>query len=757
MEEILQSVARAADPTAELDERNEAFSYLVKRYWNMALGCALGILSDPASSEDAVQEAFISAWRNIHSLRTPEAFPAWLRRIVVWQCYYIRRSSPPKAQPIDELLDQLPNNIDVSSSYERRDLFDRVWDITTRLSKPHREILTLHYLEEYSTREISGFLDISEGAVRKRLHDARKRTRKAFDQLFGETLRDRLVHDPPPEGVGQMNQHIDDKPYRRSPEEVIERMIRPVNCEATEEGRILWEMYCAAIRNDVETLETLLSEDRNRASFEFWYTAPIYFAVREGNLAATKVLWKAHPDPEVTDLIQTADDRGFTEISDYLRDQIGIRAAQSDLRLHEAVEEGDAEVAIDLLRDNPELAHQRDPEGQTPLHYAAANDIPELVEPLIEAGAEVDAVDYKGFRPIHRTWWRSTLWQPAKGSPEVREKLSNAGAEDSITLAVAREDVDAVRAFLDRDSDLANDGDTLQKRPISVAAQNGNHEIARLLLDHGADPKLPETRANPFGSALMYASVQNDLQMAEWLLEAGADPNGNIDSSGTPTIRANTDEMRGLLYGYGGNAQSIWGYLQRGNLEIAAVILRYSQDPFADDDKEYLRTPYTAIISGCSRAINNGDDPSVFHTLLRLFLKRKYPMPEVLTSCKAYLYMVPEMTAQLLENGLDPNLPDWQRRTPLHNLAGGRRGYEEEQIERFLKHGADINAIEEDALSTPLGTAAGSGSLAHVKLLTERGADPNLSGAPWSTPLAWAQRRGHTEISDFLKQHGANA
>ena len=214
--------------------------------------------------------------------------------------------------------------------------------------------------------------------------------------------------------------------------------------------------------------------------------------------------------------------------------------------------------------------------------------------------------------------------------------------------------------------------------------------------------------------------------------------------------------MRGLLYGYRGKAKGAWGYLQNGDLETTAAVLRYIDDPFSQDDAEYLKTPCTAIISGCRRCITNDKPTEVYYILLRLFLQRKYPMPKVLTACKGYLYHVPAMTSQLLEHSLDPNLPDWQRRTPLHNFAGGNRGYEEGLILRFLSHGADINAIEEGALSTPLGIAARSGNLAHLRLLLEKGADPNRSGAPWSSPLVWAQRCGHTDVADLLKQHGAS-
>ena len=39
-------------------------------------------------ADDAVQETFLAAWRNIAKLREPAKLPGWLRRIVLWQCHY---------------------------------------------------------------------------------------------------------------------------------------------------------------------------------------------------------------------------------------------------------------------------------------------------------------------------------------------------------------------------------------------------------------------------------------------------------------------------------------------------------------------------------------------------------------------------------------------------------------------------------------------------------------------------------------------
>lgn len=78
-------------------------------------------------------------------------------------------------------------------------------------------------------------------------------------------------------------------------------------------------------------------------------------------------------------------------------------------------------------------------------------------------------------------------------------------------------------------------------------------------------------------------------------------------------------------------------------------------------------------------------------------------------------------------------------------------------IEALLGYGADIEAIDEEDRSTPLGIAAREGDRTQVELLLDRGADPNGAGALWSTPLQWAQRRGHDEIEALLRDGGAIA
>jgi len=313
--------------------------------------------------------------------------------------------------------------------------------------------------------------------------------------------------------------------------------------------------------------------------------------------------------------------------------------------------------------------------------------------------------------------------------------------------------MEALRRFVRADPAAVNDGEVLQKRPLSAAVEGRHKEIVRYLLAEGADPSMPEGRCCPHGSSLMSAALGDDLEVARWLLEAGADPNGHIDSSGTPANRAQTDAMRGLLYGYGGKANSAWGYAQQGDLETLAAILRYCDDPFSDEDAEYEMTPYTAIVSGYDRNVRNEVDTEAHEAMLEMFLQRSYPMPKVLTACKSYLYSTPHMTRRLLEHVLDPNLNDWQRRTPLHDFSkGGRYFYQQaEKIRMFLEFGADIDAIDEEDRSTPLGIAAREGNKEIVELLLELGANPDGAGAEWARPVAWAERRGYAEVVKVLR------
>ena len=68
----------------------------------MAFACAFSALGDFQLAEDAAQEAFISAWQRLNQLREPEAFPGWLRRIVLTACNRLTRAQRMSLTTLDE-------------------------------------------------------------------------------------------------------------------------------------------------------------------------------------------------------------------------------------------------------------------------------------------------------------------------------------------------------------------------------------------------------------------------------------------------------------------------------------------------------------------------------------------------------------------------------------------------------------------------------------------------------------------------------
>jgi ankyrin repeat protein len=102
-----------------------------------------------------------------------------------------------------------------------------------------------------------------------------------------------------------------------------------------------------------------------------------------------------------------------------------------------------------------------------------------------------------------------------------------------------------------------------------------------------------------------------------------------------------------------------------------------------------------------------------------------------------------------MECGWNPNSRNWVGTALMHRCAKKGRI---EIASVALEFGADINIIETEYSSTPLGWAAREGKTDMVKWLLEKGANPNLpADEPWALPIAWATRRGHTEIIEMLK------
>jgi RNA polymerase sigma factor (sigma-70 family) len=156
-----------------------AFVEIVARHQAMVCGIALGILGDFAASEDAGQEAFLTAWRKFHDLREPERLRGWLgqiaRNAALGQLR--RRRGHETLDTGLAVTDESPTPDEAAATDEEAAM---VRETLARLPEAQRLPLILYYREGQSVRAVAEALGISEDAAKQRLARGR------------ELLRDRM-------------------------------------------------------------------------------------------------------------------------------------------------------------------------------------------------------------------------------------------------------------------------------------------------------------------------------------------------------------------------------------------------------------------------------------------------------------------------------------------------------------------------------------------------------------------------------------
>lgn len=173
----------------------DAFNELVLAYQDRVYNLAYRILGDPASAEDATQEAFISAYRHLPTFRGG-SFLSWLMRTVVNRCYdeLRRRQRRPTVSwesfgDMDEeanpfLVNGHPTPEEAAQQAELTDLLQRA---ITSLPPDQRVVLVLSDVEGLDYAAIAEAVGIPLGTVKSRLARARARLRD-FLQARGELL-----------------------------------------------------------------------------------------------------------------------------------------------------------------------------------------------------------------------------------------------------------------------------------------------------------------------------------------------------------------------------------------------------------------------------------------------------------------------------------------------------------------------------------------------------------------------------------------
>lgn len=157
----------------------DAFDALVAATIARLDGAARLILHDHGRAEDAVQDAYAKAWRDLPGLRDPDRFDSWLRRLVINSCYdELRRQKSRPIQVHADGVDQL-TTADSQEALGDRDAIERA---VRGLDIDLRTVVVLFYYLDLPLPEVAQAAGIAVGTAKSRLFRARNELRRALGE-----------------------------------------------------------------------------------------------------------------------------------------------------------------------------------------------------------------------------------------------------------------------------------------------------------------------------------------------------------------------------------------------------------------------------------------------------------------------------------------------------------------------------------------------------------------------------------------------
>ena len=459
-------------------------------------------------------------------------------------------------------------------------------------------------------------------------------------------------------------------------------------------------------------------------------------------------------------------------------------------RLAEAIRAGHLARVRAMLRARPEIVDLTMSYGDEhrPIHFAVMKRSPEMVRLLMLHGADAR----QGIHP-HRDATAAWTLASERGYQEIvaiieeeerrrgqvkSEPTAELIGDEAARTAVASGDMEWLRAR-QAEGTFVNpvrwDGGGL----LTVAVRHNRPEMLTALLDFGFDPDERvsigegDWVAWSQGYPLWCCAALGRREMAEILLQRGANPNVHVDSSGSAVHSAYSHkqwDMVELLRRHGGVVSADTAALYR-QTDLARQML-------ADEARGTLHgivSPGKPVAEELLNFGASGGDPEI----VRMSLERiDWPRDDlrwfrILAQPLGFWHHIPWLYAgsheldrttylscfRLILERCDPNLIGGFGRTVLHEIAAMDDHITDEEAAAFastlLDSGARM-AVRDDILqSTPLGWACRWGRAGVVKAMLERGADPLEAGAElWARPRAWAEKMGHESVLAVLREHG---
>jgi RNA polymerase sigma-70 factor (ECF subfamily) len=155
----------------------QAFEPLVEKYQRVLFNVALRMLGNREDARDLTQTTFLKAYGGLETYDGKRKFFSWIYRILVNESINFRR----RRKPDQGLPPELASADHPDAGVYSVELRERVRTALSKLSKEHREVVTLRHFAELSYGEIAQALSLPEKTVKSRLHTARQRLAELID------------------------------------------------------------------------------------------------------------------------------------------------------------------------------------------------------------------------------------------------------------------------------------------------------------------------------------------------------------------------------------------------------------------------------------------------------------------------------------------------------------------------------------------------------------------------------------------------
>ncbi|KAB7507404.1 Tankyrase-1 [Armadillidium nasatum] len=407
---------------------------------------------------------------------------------------------------------------------------------------------------------------------------------------------------------------------------IVETLLRKGASLHEKNCDFLTTLHISGDKGHHEIMELLLKHGAKVNALDGLGQTALHRCGREGDVAACRLLLQYGIDPSIISLqgysaIQVSTDA----VQRLLHDDPPGTGVDTEQQLLEASKSGDMECVRRVLSIQPHLVNLRDLDGRhsTPLHFAAGYNRVAIVEFLLQHGADVHAKDKGGLVPLHNAcsyghyevtellvrhgacvnvadlWKFTPLHEAAaKGKYDIVKLLLKHGADVNRKNRDGHTPLDLVK---ESDQDVADilRGDSA----LLDAAKKGNlARVQKLLTQENINCRDSQGRNS---TPLHLAAGYNNLEVAEYLLENGADVNAQDKGGLIPLHNASSYghlDIAALLIRFSTavNATDRWGFTplheaaQKGRTQLCALLLAHGADPYMKNQVKHLYTLTTA-------------------------------------------------------------------------------------------------------------------------------------------------------------------